>query len=482
MIYSISKKQLAAPHVEQLKTRFAQLGVSLLFHKREQSAPPDLMFQQSILDVFEKELRTQGFVGSADVPKLVFLCLQTRHFDQPVSMVIKGSSGSGKSYALKMGLSFVPPAAYELYAGMSERALIYNEKLKLKHRYLVIQEAAGLNDGVGRVFLRQLLSEGKVRYATVQSTKDGLVGKDLPPLEGPTGLLMTTTANALHAEDESRMLSYHLEESPQRMREALVQQALLRARPPMPIDTAPWFALDEYVRTHDKKVDIPFLASLGRKMPTSHNRAMRDFPQLTSLIEAYALVHQCKRERSRDGKVVATVDDYAAVRQLLQKPLSEGFEKAVPQNVREVVETVKALLAEKQLELDPFQAEFGNGAPAGVSQREVAQALDRDRSVISRNVGVAIDQGFLEDLNPGQGRKSHLVIGEQGLPSGSVLPDPAELELNPRSRTRLGLSTHQTGTSSTSTTFPSSQALGKDQTDQDGRRGRRRSTKASSRT
>ena len=62
------------------------------------------------------------------------------------------------------------------------------------------------------MFIRQLLSEGEVRYATVQSTADGIVGKDLPKVEGPAGLIMTTTANALHPEDESRMLSVHIDE------------------------------------------------------------------------------------------------------------------------------------------------------------------------------------------------------------------------------------------------------------------------------
>ena len=41
--------------------------------------------RESVLDVLEEEIRKRGFVGPADVPKLVFLCLQTRHFDRPVS-------------------------------------------------------------------------------------------------------------------------------------------------------------------------------------------------------------------------------------------------------------------------------------------------------------------------------------------------------------------------------------------------------------
>ena len=80
---------------------------------------------------------------------------------------------------------------------MSEKALVYLPNFDLKHKHLVIGEAAGMAEGGGRTLIRQLLSEGKVRYATVQSTSEGLEGAELPSLEGPCGLIMTTTATGL---------------------------------------------------------------------------------------------------------------------------------------------------------------------------------------------------------------------------------------------------------------------------------------------
>ncbi len=234
-----------------------------------------------------------------------------------------------------------------MFAGMSPRALIYNKNLKLKHKHLIIQEAAGFNDEVGQTFLRQLLSEGKVRYITVQSTKDGLDGVELPPVEGPTGLLMTTTERALHEEDETRMLSYNLDESPEKLRDVLISQTLLQGKPPNPIDTKPWHELDAYIRKHDKRVSIPFLNALARSLPVTHNRVVRDFPHVLSLIEAHALLHQRGRGRTDDGSIIATVDDYAAVRALVDKPLSQGLEAAVAPNVREIVDAVRRLLEAK---------------------------------------------------------------------------------------------------------------------------------------
>ena len=225
----------------------------------------------------DEELKAIGFAGSTEVPQLVFLCMYSRFLDQPVSLLIKGPSGSGKSYGLKAGIQFVPNAAYELYHGMSEKALIYNQDLDLRHRYLIIQEAAGLNKGEGRVFIRQLLSEGQVRYATVQSTAEGLIGKDLPTLEGPAGLIMTTTANDLHAEDESRMLSVHIDEFRERTKAILAVQAGVGKKSEYKPDYDKWHALHKLVAIGNFQVEIPFAEKLAGSLPLDHFRVGRDF-------------------------------------------------------------------------------------------------------------------------------------------------------------------------------------------------------------
>src|SRR5215204_564791 len=78
-------------------------------------------------------LLTTGFAGPTTIPELVFLSLYTRFLPRPVSLVIKGPSGSGKSFALKACFFFKQKTAYEMYSGMSERFLLYSG-LNFSHR------------------------------------------------------------------------------------------------------------------------------------------------------------------------------------------------------------------------------------------------------------------------------------------------------------------------------------------------------------
>lgn len=393
---------------------------ALLEQCRHLAEAPDVLAE------VDCKLRECGFAGETQVPRLIFLALHTRFFERPVSVVIKGPSGSGKSYALRAALKFVPEGVYEAYSGLSDMAFVYSG-LDMRHRYLVVYEAAGLRSGHGRTLLRQLLSDGQVIYRTVQSTSEGLEGHELPPIEGPTGLLMTTTATGLHEEDESRMLSVNMDESPERVRQTLAFQAAQEAGLDVLSegDFGTWHVFHQWVSEGQTTVTVPFAPTVASLMQVSHHRVQRDFPQVLSLIKAHALLHQCARDRGQNESIVAQPEDYEAVYPLVAEVVSQGLEATVPDHIRETVEAVAAMTTtpDDWLERSPRE-----DWPEGVSQWDIAQYLDRDPGVISRRVEAAIDSGYLLDDNPGQGRRSRIRLGERPLPDDTgVLPAPEQL-------------------------------------------------------
>ena len=298
---------------------------------------------------------------------------------------------------------------------MSEKALVYLKDLDLKHKHLVIGEAAGMSEGNGRALLRQLLSEGKVKYATVQSTnKDGLTGSTLPTLEGPCGLVMTTTEGTLHHEDETRMLSLDIKESPDQIREALLAQAMGANENTKLIDLDPWYEFYQLVKDGPQEVRIPFARDIVQELPTNHDRIKRDFPQILSLISAHALIHSFDREWLDDNTVVANEDDYENVHRLINEPISVGLEATVTDEIRNLVGATKELAVRQDSHF-------------GISQTRLADHLGTNQSAISRNVNKAVKAGYLVNENPGQGKVAKLTLGDRKLPSGYVLPKPEEL-------------------------------------------------------
>jgi hypothetical protein len=368
----------------------------------------ELAHNDSILYRLGENMTKHGFAGAADIPMLVYLATLTRMTNHPVSAVIKGTSSSGKSFALTSALQYVPDHAYVEFHGLSEKALLYFKESDLKHKHLVIGEVAGLTDGNGRTFLRQLISEGRIRYATVQQTRNGHEGKELL-IEGPMGALMTTTKDTMHWEDETRLLSLHTDESPEQTRRLLMAQAGGGPSKPSKEDLSQWHALHDYICSSGLGVVIPYDHVLMERIPVSEPRAIRDATQALALIRAHAFLHQCSRE-IKDGNIIAQVLDYYVVWGLIAEAFSQGLRASVPDHIRILVEVVLRY-ARKD----------------GISLTEVANILGKDPSSVSRQANEAIKRGYLDNLNPGQGRTAQLVPGKIELPKGTALPDPQDI-------------------------------------------------------
>jgi hypothetical protein len=156
--------------------------------------------------------------------KLVYLAITARFLDRFASIAIKGPSASGKSWTIERVLDFFPTEAYYSLTAMSERALAYGTE-PLSHRFLVLFEAAGLESDFASYLVRSLLSEGCVRYETVEKGSNGELRARLVEREGPTGLIVSTTSVALHPENETRLLSLTATDTPDQTRLVLSRLA-----------------------------------------------------------------------------------------------------------------------------------------------------------------------------------------------------------------------------------------------------------------
>jgi len=273
---------------------------------------------------------------------------------------------------------------------------------------LVIYETTGMAGDIQTYMVRSLLSEGRIRYAGVEKRKDGMRPR-LIEREGPTGLITTTTEIKLHPENETRLLSLTVTDSAAQTQAVLLAHAT--GAPDSP-DLRPWHDLQNWLAQGPASVVIPYLVTLARNIPAVAVRLRRDFPAVTALIKAHALLHQLHRERDDAGVIVATIEDYAVVRELVADLVADAAERAVPDTVRETVEQVRILT-------DP---------EGETTVLAVAQALGLDKSTASRRVRMAIERGHLRNLEDKRGRPSRLVLGDPLPEEQTILPTARDLE------------------------------------------------------
>ncbi len=370
----------------------------------------DLAHEDRILDRFADELARSGVAGEARAARLLYLALTSRLLDRIVSVAVKGPSSGGKTYLVERVLSYFPESAYYALTAMSERTLAYSEE-PIKHRFLVIYEADGMASDFATYLMRSLLSEGRVRYETVESTPQGIRPR-LIEREGPTGLIITTTAVRLHPENETRLLSLTVTDTRDQTRSVI---RALAKRKKQETDLAPWIALQEWLSSPEagRRVEIPYAEDLAELVPPVAVRLRRDFGAVLNLVRAHAVLHQASREKDDEGRIVADLDDYAAVRELAADLVAEGVEATVPRTVRETVEAAKRLLEDSE------------GEP--ITTAAVAGELKLDKSAALRRVKTAIDRGHLKNLEDRRGRPARIVPGEPIAGEVELLPSVERL-------------------------------------------------------
>jgi hypothetical protein len=386
----------------------------------------DLMREPDILARFAEDVERAGLVGETNNAKILFLTLITRLFDRPVSVAIKGVSSGGKSFTVERVLRFVPSEAYIERTGLSEHALAYSRE-DFQHRHLVLYEAAGMSGDMASYFIRSLLSEGRLRYEFVDKTKDGLQTK-LIEKEGPTGLITTTTLPALHPENETRLLSLGVIDTQDQTQHVMVAIAAEDHDQDSGVDYDRWHAVQELLTVGELRVAVPFATALAKSIPPVAVRLRRDFKLLLTLIRSHALLHRETRRRDERGRIVATLADYAAVRELVDRLFSEGLEAAVPPTVRETVEAVAKIIATGKVE---------------VSQADIRKHLKLDRNSVHHRVKKAIRHGFLINNEVKPGLPARIVKGDP-MPDEIIIL-PAIDTLRDRWDVGTGLEGHRVG-------------------------------------
>ena len=177
---------------------------------RELAEAPDL------LERAVQQVQSMGVVNEHELIKLIYLAATSRVLDQPINPLVKGASSGGKSFTTTCTLKLIGPDFVSYLTSSSALSMVYDDR-PLAHTVLVVYEANQLQADENNMFamlLRTLISEGRIVHQTTVEDPSSQTGRRVERIvrEGPIALVITTTGE-LHAENETRMLSFHISES-----------------------------------------------------------------------------------------------------------------------------------------------------------------------------------------------------------------------------------------------------------------------------
>src|SRR5262249_51604475 len=156
-----------------------------------------------------------------DPALLVYLAYSSRKLRKPLSVIIKGPSGSGKDEVQRRPADLMPPEDVKDLMSVTPNALYYNEPGWMEHKILLGGERSHQDDDAQQdrtAAIRQMLSHGYITKATVG---EGLQGREIRQ-DGPVSYSETTTKDSIFKEDANRCLQVNTNPSAKLTKQVLL--------------------------------------------------------------------------------------------------------------------------------------------------------------------------------------------------------------------------------------------------------------------
>lgn len=363
----------------------------------------------SLLELAYSDAQQIGVVGEERTILTLYLAGVSRLLAKPMSVIVQGSSSSGKSFSVEAAAELFPPEEKVVAQQMTPQSLYYLPPGSLRHKFVVCGERSRVEDDStadATRALREMISSGVLRKLLPVKGADGRMTTERIESEGPIAFVESTTLGQIFDEDKNRCVTIHTDETESQTRRILFALAGRRSKQSAEAIERQ-YAIQRLLKSHT--VIVPYALKLAEALPAEKVESRRAFGHLLTCISASALLYQ--RQRSMDdGCLVANEDDYATAYTLLAKPMTESIGKGVS----DVASQYWSWLA----------SHYGGGKPFCVqdlmNREDNPKGKDRSYSIVNELAAVNCLM-----VVPMQGTKTrYFKLDRSPDDAGSPLPDP----------------------------------------------------------
>ncbi|MBI4548096.1 MAG: toprim domain-containing protein [Ignavibacteriae bacterium] len=310
--------------------------------EEEQTEALNFLKDLNLLDQLFKDFETIGIVGEETNKLVGYLASVSRKLDDPLAVLIQSSSSAGKTTLMDGVLALTPPEEYQRWTTITEQALYYAEETQLAHKVLAISEEEGTEKA--DYALKNLISDKFLKIATtIKDPSSGEFKMQEKRVEGPSAMLVTTTAAEINEELLNRFIRLTVEES--REQTALIHQKQRHSKTLEGLKAKK--AKENVKKKHHNAQRLlrpltivnPYESQLT--FMTDYLRNRRDNAKYLSLIEAVTFLHQYQRPLKQveiEGRgieyIEVTPEDIAVANRLASEVFGRCLDELAPQTRR----------------------------------------------------------------------------------------------------------------------------------------------------
>jgi hypothetical protein len=342
-----------------------------------------------------------GVVGEKRNRMILLLAGIGRTQATNASVIVKGSTSSGKSTLIKTVTQLFPRDCVIERASLSPKALAHG-KGSLAGKIFLLREYRGGKDAL--LLLRLLQSEGQIEheFSNIRGSKRST---ETATRVGTPVVLTTTTDSKVFDDDETRFLSVWADESPDQTLAIMVAKA--SGTPVVDERDLPVWrkALSLIVcKKGDFENPPAWLRYVPERMPLERVRVRRDWDRFLSLCKSVAL---CRGKRRPNRPININFADYCVAYRILEPVFAS---------------TLRGFRTQ-ELELRNAVAKLNRQLQRPATVREIAQSLNWNEPVVYKYLKSAARLGLVE-YEGGTRERNEKRIQACDRGSGRFLPSP----------------------------------------------------------
>lgn len=399
---------------------------------REKEQAIQLLRDPNLMQRIVADMTACGVVGE-DTNKLAgYLAATSRKLKTPLAIVIQSSSSAGKTSLMDAILDMMPGEEVNRMSGLTGRSLYYVHSDDIRHKIVAVCEDEGIRQAA--YALKILQSDGELRHLTTERGDDGRMRAVQYHVEGPTQIMLTTTAIDVDEELINRCLALAVDETKMQTDAIQTRQRAARTHSAESEREA-----SSQLRTLHRnaqrlirplRIYNPYAPQLTFR--NDKIRTRRDHQKYLTLIDTIALLHQHQRkldERGVNGEMIECVhveiSDIETANRLAGEILGRSLDELSPQ-------TRNCLLLTEQYVSREAKAKGVSRHAFRFTRRELRESIGWSDFQVRMHVSKLVDLEYLIVHRGKQGRRYVYELlyrgeGQSGTPFFMGLTDPKSL-------------------------------------------------------
>jgi DNA primase catalytic core len=364
----------------------AETKTDIALSDSERQEALSFLRQKALLDQVAEDVDALGYVGETTNKRLVYLIAISRKLADPLSAVILSQSGAGKSGLTEVIEQLTPPEDVVLLTRLTPQSLYYTAPGFLDKKLVIIEERHGSLEA--DYSIRVLQSRKKlIAAAPIKDPMTGNMRTKVFSVEARAAFIEATTASSVNHENATRCFELAMDESTEQTARIHERQRLMKTQRGLHLREKAEVIAKKHWNAQRLLETMPVVIPFADKLtfPADWMRSRRDHARFLNLIEVSAFVHQFQRE-TRQGAIIASVDDYAVAYELAGEVLADTFSD-LKKPLREAYERIRELFKE---------------ANAHVSRRDLRERLSVPDSTVRRWLAELVELEYLEVVESGR--------------------------------------------------------------------------------